>query len=404
MKTSSRGLLARDRTDDRGVRRRQHQRQTSGRCRASRSAARRRVPRGRDRRQRQGRRPLRARARQRRRPHRTIRRTSRSRWPHSTRSCIAASRPSPTSRPPARSPIASTPPRSRRTAARSTSASRRCSKPRRGAVRGPSRRGRAPRARRASRRREGGRGHARAHGLRARGELVVGPVAWTPVSSVAAQTRLDEVGAARARRATRPRPVPAEGQAAPRCALSAATSRSTPSRTPRASATSSSTSTCRRPASIGVGLRASSAAVVRAGGQLVIDRPYELGAGPVARFARLEAERAGTLRVVARVGMDQDFETIELGAWDAAGKPLRTHAPVAGQKATVSIKRVTRIEPPRPTTDEERLAVALGALAARESAHRREPPPSPDRCAPTRRPSSSSPTHAPCGSRAISRP
>ena len=85
-----------------------------------------------------------------------------------------------------------------------------------------------------------------------------------------------------------------------------------------------------------LGLRASTAAVVRAGGQLVIDRPYALGcrSGRALRAAR--GRSAGTLRVVARVGMDQDFATFELDAWDATGKPLRTHVPVAGQKATVS--------------------------------------------------------------------
>ena len=195
---------------------------------------------------------------------------------------------------------------------------------------------------------------------------MAGPVSWTPVSSVAAQTGLDEVGAAL------PVELPGPGPFLPKARLTAvralgchiplyAESNIQGVRTvvvdvdvPRAGL-------------IGLGLRASTVAVVRAGGQLVIDRPYELGSGQVARFARLEAEQAGTLRVVTRIGMDQDFATFELDAWDAAGKPLRTHIPVAGQKATVSIKQMTRIEPPRPTTDEERLAVALGALAARES-------------------------------------
>ena len=74
---------------------------------------------------------------------------------------------------------------------------------------------------------------------------------------------------------------------------------------------------------IGVGLATSSGATLRAGGQLAIERPHSLVASAVARFARLEADRPGALRLVLRVGMDQDYETVQLGAWDDTGKPLR---------------------------------------------------------------------------------
>ncbi|HSO38133.1 MAG TPA: hypothetical protein VLT33_36650, partial [Labilithrix sp.] len=114
-------------------------------------------------------------------------------------------------------------------------------------------------------------------------------------------------------------------------------------------------------------LRSSSAATVRAGGQLAIERPHALGAAFVSRFSQLEVDRPGTLRIVARVGMNQDFESVELGAWDGAGKPLRARAPAAGQRATVSVKRVLAQATPPPKTDDERLTIALGALASRES-------------------------------------
>lgn len=44
---------------------------------------------------------------------------------------------------------------------------------------------------------------------------------------------------------------------------------------------------------IGVGLRANSAATVRAGGQLVVERAHALGSGPVSRFSQIEADRPG---------------------------------------------------------------------------------------------------------------
>jgi hypothetical protein len=191
-------------------------------------------------------------------------------------------------------------------------------------------------------------------------------VSWTPVSSIADQTGLDEVGAAM------PAELPGPGPFLPKARFSAV--RALGCHIPLYA--ESNIQGVRnvvvdvdvpRAGSLGLGLRASTVAVVRAGGQLVIDRPYELGSGQVARFARLEADRAGTLRVVTRIGMDQDLATFELDAWDADGKPLRTHVPTPGQKATVAVKQMKRMDPPAPTTDEERLAVALGALAARES-------------------------------------
>ncbi|HVJ89159.1 MAG TPA: hypothetical protein VM580_05100, partial [Labilithrix sp.] len=116
---------------------------------------------------------------------------------------------------------------------------------------------------------------------------------------------------------------------------------------------------------IGVGLRTSSAAVLRAGSKIAIDRPHELGGNAVPRYARVEST-PGTLRLVARVGMDQDFESVEIGAWDADGKPLRTHAPAPGATAGATVKQIVAVAPSEPRTDPERVAVALGALAAND--------------------------------------
>ena len=199
-----------------------------------------------------------------------------------------------------------------------------------------------------------------------RDALVIGPVAWTPVSSVADTTGLDVANAPIPNEVVGPGPfvtkiapaqVKALGCTIPLYAQSnvlGVRDVVVDVEVPKAGW-------------IGLGLRSSSAATVRAGGQLAIERPHALGAAFVSRFAQLEVDRPGTLRIVARVGMNQDFESVELGAWDGAGKPLRARAPSAGQRANVSVKRTLPQTTPPPKTDEERLAVALGALAARES-------------------------------------
>jgi len=117
---------------------------------------------------------------------------------------------------------------------------------------------------------------------------------------------------------------------------------------------------------IGLGLRSSGAAVMRTGGQVVLERPHTMGGRAVPRHARVEAS-SGTLRLVVRVGMEQDFSSIEIGAWDSDGKPLRTRAPAPGAIAAASIKRTVPIATPDPRTDPERVAVALGALAANDT-------------------------------------
>ncbi|MBX3219589.1 MAG: hypothetical protein KF795_03650 [Labilithrix sp.] len=117
---------------------------------------------------------------------------------------------------------------------------------------------------------------------------------------------------------------------------------------------------------IGVGLRSSATAVLRAGGQVAIERPHSAGSRSVPRFARVETS-AGTLRLVVRVGMDQDFSSVEVGAWDADGKPLRARAPKAGATAGATVSQAIPVAPPDPRADAERVAVALGALAANDA-------------------------------------
>lgn len=113
---------------------------------------------------------------------------------------------------------------------------------------------------------------------------------------------------------------------------------------------------------VGVALRSSAGAALYAGDKVAIERAHALGSSSIPRFARLDAS-AGTLRLVVRVGMEQDFSSVEVSAWDADGKPLRAHAPLPGQKAGSAVRRAVAVEPPAPRTDPERVAVALGALA-----------------------------------------
>ena len=113
---------------------------------------------------------------------------------------------------------------------------------------------------------------------------------------------------------------------------------------------------------IGVGLWSTGPAIVRAGGRLVLERPYELGGGEIPRFARVLA-KAGTLRIVARVGMDTEGDTVQIGAWDAHGKPLEAHAPKPGEAATAEATASTALVTPTPKIDDEKLLLAAGALA-----------------------------------------
>ena len=120
------------------------------------------------------------------------------------------------------------------------------------------------------------------------------------------------------------------------------------------------------PGAIGVALRTHGAAVLRAGGLVVIDRPYALGGDETARMARVEVPRRGTVRLVARVGMDDDSEPVEIDAFGADGKPLAMHAPQPGEGANVVVTSARQITWPGARSDVERTALAVAALAAGE--------------------------------------
>ena len=258
------------------------------------------------------------------------------------------------------------------------------------------------RARRASRRHQGGSDVMRARTGCVREAAVLGPVAWTPVSSVtdadAARSRRNRG----AERAARPGPFLPKVRAAKVKALGCnmplyAESNST------ACATSSSTSTCRKAGWIGLGLRASSAAVVRAGGQLAIDRPYSLGAGQVARFARLEADRRGhaARRRARRHGSGlRERSSSARGTRTASRSRARARRGSEGDRHHEA-RRPRRAAARRPPTRSVSPSPSARSRLARAARPRTFSTRSSR--APTRRPSCSSSTRAPCASRAISR-
>ena len=116
---------------------------------------------------------------------------------------------------------------------------------------------------------------------------------------------------------------------------------------------------------IGVALRSPATATLRAGGKIVIDRPYDLGGGHVSRFAWVDAH-PGRLRLVARTGMDQDRESVRIGAWDDTGAPLPLRAPRPGEAATVEVREGGEIRYPTAHTPAELLAVSVAALAMQD--------------------------------------
>jgi len=117
---------------------------------------------------------------------------------------------------------------------------------------------------------------------------------------------------------------------------------------------------------IGVALRSAATATLRAGGKVVIERPYELGGGDVVRFAWVDVD-AGTLRLVARVGMDQEGEAVRVSAWDDTGKPLPMRAPRPGEGASVHVTAGEPLPYPDARSPAEKLTVGLAALAMQDS-------------------------------------
>jgi hypothetical protein len=123
-----------------------------------------------------------------------------------------------------------------------------------------------------------------------------------------------------------------------------------------------------RPQTIGIALRAHGAGKLRAGGVPTLWRPFELGDGESARFARVSTS-SGTLRLAARIGTAKEDDAVEIDVWGQNGDPLPTKAPAVGSTANARVLRVEAVAPP-PANDDQILLSAAASLAsgsARES-------------------------------------
>jgi hypothetical protein len=114
---------------------------------------------------------------------------------------------------------------------------------------------------------------------------------------------------------------------------------------------------------VGLVLRAHGAATLRAGGVVVVRRPFELGDGEAARFGRLTAT-AGTLRIVARVGTAKEDDSVEIDAFGEDGAPLRAHAPAVGSTSNARASTVAAVGTVAPKGGDETLLAAAAALAS----------------------------------------
>ncbi len=118
-----------------------------------------------------------------------------------------------------------------------------------------------------------------------------------------------------------------------------------------------------RDQTVGIALRARGAAVLRAGGTLVLRRPFDLGDGPAARFARIKST-AGTLRLVARVGTAKDDDSVELDVWGEDGKALPASAPAVGSGGDARVSGGATLDPAECHGGEELVLASAADLAA----------------------------------------
>jgi hypothetical protein len=118
-----------------------------------------------------------------------------------------------------------------------------------------------------------------------------------------------------------------------------------------------------RAQAVGLVLRAHGAATMRAGGVVVVRRPFELGDGEAARFVQI-ASTAGTLRIVARVGTAKEDDSVEIDAFGEDGAPLRARAPAVGSTSSARASAVVPVASPARQDGDGTLVAAAAALAS----------------------------------------
>ncbi|HEY8038754.1 MAG TPA: hypothetical protein VIF15_03140 [Polyangiaceae bacterium] len=196
----------------------------------------------------------------------------------------------------------------------------------------------------------------------AREALVVGPTTWAPITGVdepgpldGADARIEASYATGSAFATAAHPVVVSGRG---CALDLSGER-----TGAGVREVVVDVDVPQEQTIGLALRAHGAALLRAGGTRILRRPFELGDGEAARFARVHVT-PGTLRVVARVGTAREDDSVEIDAFGEDGAPLRGHAPAVGSAAAGRVLGVSTLEPCACHGTDELILAAAAALSS----------------------------------------
>jgi len=123
-------------------------------------------------------------------------------------------------------------------------------------------------------------------------------------------------------------------------------------------------------------LTSSSAAVLEVGGSKVLERRFESGGDRVTRYGSALVPE-GDVRIVLRVAQRHDSAVVELDVWGSDGRPLPSRAPRPGDVAAAEASKPleTSFEPASDADEAVGLAAAamLGAGDARASARLLEP-------------------------------
>ncbi|MCS6898490.1 MAG: hypothetical protein NZX77_01795 [Polyangiaceae bacterium] len=119
-----------------------------------------------------------------------------------------------------------------------------------------------------------------------------------------------------------------------------------------------------------LGAQTTAGAVLAVQGRTVLQRPYALGGSPALRFGWVDAG-PGLLRVVLRLGANEDGARLTLTVLGEDGSPLPCKAPVTGSAASALVQGVGAFEiAPRKGPSLELTTAALLALGESRTARR----------------------------------
>lgn len=125
-----------------------------------------------------------------------------------------------------------------------------------------------------------------------------------------------------------------------------------------------------RPQRVWFSAQTTAGATLAVQGRAVLQRPYALGGAPVLRMGWVDAS-AGLLRVVLRLGLNEDGARVALAALGEDGNPLVLKTPAVGSAPTAAIQGTGALEiAPRRGPSLELSAAALMALGDSRGARR----------------------------------